>query len=549
MSVTPGISPVWTTGTTEGIRTGTWRSALPVHAGRPAPCQDACPLHGSIAEWIGLARSQQYHAAWTVLTGKNPFPAVIGRICHHPCESACNRGSYDEPLSVRRLERFLGDMALENDWRFPDVAIRHAQRVAVVGAGPSGLAVAYHLRRMGYAVTIYEARAEPGGVMRYGIPPYRLPRDILAREITRLLALGIGLNTDSPVTSPGAFEHLRREYDAVYVAVGAGRAKRHPLLDYDSKRVMQGSDYLAASGTGVAAHPAHVLVIGGGSAAMDVARTARRRGATVRVLCLEPAHLMPAQPEEIAEAREEGVTILDASMLESVQENGADMLALRCMKVEFAVGTGRGQYTITPVPGSEFPLAAELVISAIGQDPDLEAFAATLHLDSGMIGVRDNQETSHAGVFAGGDAASMNRFVSHALNMGRTAAAGIHAHFERARAASPDREPTVGPAEINTHYHPHRTRTGDPKLPPGTRVADFAEVQLSLDMDQALAESGRCFSCGHCTHCDNCYLYCPDMAVVRSDGGYAVLTDYCKGCGLCVRECPTGAVAMREDAR
>lgn len=549
MSVTGEISPIWTTATTEANKTGTWRSALPVYANRPSPCQDACPVNGSIADWIEHVRKQRFYEAWRILTGSNPFPAVTGRICHHPCEAACNRGGYDEALAIRRLERFVGDMALAENWQFPAVSIRYAQRIAVVGAGPSGLAAAFHLRRMGYAVTVFETLAEPGGVMRYGIPPYRLPRTVLTQEITRLLALGIELNTGNPVNALNAFEQLRRQYDVVYLAVGAARSKRLPQLDYSREWVIDGSRYLAASNAEQAVKTANMLVIGGGSAAMDVARTARRRGVAVRVLCLEPEHLMPAQPEEIEEAREEGVAISDGSMLQSVEENGRNSLSIRCVKVNFKAGERRGEFSVSPIRGSEFPLRADTIVTALGQDPDLDAFATVLDLEGRLIKVDCQQRTSLPGVFAGGDAVSMDRFVSHALNMGKQAAEGIHEFLNVDRRGPPDFRQAVTISAINTYYHPRRARAGDPNVSPRQRVDGFAEVHLPLDAAAVLAESERCFSCGHCTFCDNCFFHCPDMAVVRSVDGYSVLTDYCKGCGLCVQECPTGAVSMREDVR
>jgi NADPH-dependent glutamate synthase beta subunit-like oxidoreductase len=549
MSVTGEIPPVWTTATTEAIKTGTWRSALPVHSTRPSPCQGACPVNGNIADWIGHVRKQEYYAAWRILTERNPFPAVIGRVCHHPCEAACNRDGYDEALAIRRLERSVGDMALAENWQFPAVAVRYRQRVAVVGAGPSGLSAAFHLRRMGYAVTVFEARAEPGGVMRYGIPPYRLPRTVLMQEIARLLALGIDLNTGYPVNSPDAFDRLRRQYDAVYLAVGAARSKRLPQLDYSRESVIDAAHYLAMSDAEPAAKHANLLVIGGGSAAMDVARIARRRGTAVRVLCLEPEHLMPAQREEILEAREEGVAIIDASMVQTAEASARGTLLVRCVKVGFKAGARRGEFSVTPTPGSEFSLAADIIVTALGQDPDLDAFASVLNLEGRLIKVDRGQRTSLAGVFAGGDAASMDRFVSHALNMGKDAAVSVHEYLNTDRPEQPDFQAPITIGAINTQYHPHAASAGDPKLSPRQRIYGYAEVHLPLGTAAVLAESERCFSCGHCTFCDNCFFYCPDMAMVRSADGYSVLTDYCKGCGLCVKECPTGAVAMREDVQ
>jgi NADPH-dependent glutamate synthase beta subunit-like oxidoreductase len=546
------VPSIWTTGTTEVFKTGTWRAALPRHIHAPSPCHAACPVSGDIAEWIERARARDLRGAWEILTRHNPFPAVAGRICHHPCEAACNRAGLDGALAICRLERHVGDTALANGWAFAPLEPPRHGRIAVVGGGPSGLAAAFHLRRRGYAVTLFESRPELGGLMRYGIPSYRLARSVLDGEIARIVALGIDVRCGVAMTSPADLERLRREFDAVYLAIGAGCQKRLPRLDYTRPWVMDGADYLARANAGTAPSLGRrVAVIGGGSAAIDVARSARRAGHEVTIVALESVAQMPAQREEVAEALEEGIVLVDGAMLVEATETASAGLALQCVRVRFDAGAARGQFTVTQVAGSEFLLEADAIVTAIGQDPDLAPVDAALEADGGLLKVDPRQATSLERVYAGGDVASMARFVTESIGMGKRAAREIDRALRGGAGPGTDgeTEPVVALAAINTYYHPGQPRPALPRLPATERLATDAEVQIGFDPEQALAEAERCFSCGTCIHCDNCVHYCPDLAVKRDGDGYVVLTDYCKGCGICVRECPTGSMKMHEEAR
>jgi NADPH-dependent glutamate synthase beta subunit-like oxidoreductase len=543
---------IWTTGTTEVIKTGTWRAALPHYISPPSPCHQACPVNGDIAEWIGLARSRDFRAAWEVLARHNPFPAVAGRICHHPCEAACNRGGYDESLAICKLERAVGDMALEHGWAFDAPATEQARHVAIVGGGPSGLSAAFQLRRRGWRVTIYESQSELGGLMRYGIPSYRLSRAVLDGEIARIVALGVQVRCGHPLASAADFERLRATHDAVYLAIGAGRPKRLPQLPESAPWLMNGADYLARATAGTPPPLGRrVLVIGGGSAALDVARSARRAGHEVTILALEQAQQMPAQREELAEALEEGIALVDGAMLSAVTAKNGAALALTCVRVQLEFGAVRGQFKILPVAGSEFVLAADAIVSSIGQDPELAALSSLLPVQGNLLTVDARQSTAAEGVWAGGDVASMARFVTEAIGMGKRAALDIDRRLRGADAAADGAaQAAVVLANIATFYHPKQDRAAETRRLAAERMASGIEVQLGLELEQALAEAGRCFSCGTCTSCDNCFHYCPDLAIQRlEEGGYRVLTDYCKGCGICVRECPTGSMTLREELR
>ncbi len=544
--------PIWTTGSTEVIKTGTWRSALPHYIRPPSPCHQACPVNGDIAEWIGLAGARDFRGAWDVLTRHNPFPSVAGRICHHPCEAACNRGAYDESLAICKLERAVGDTALAEGWAFDRPALERKEHVAIVGGGPAGLSAAFQLRRRGWRVTLHDSQPELGGLMRHGIPPYRLARKVLDGEVNRILALGVQVRHE---TLAGAqdFERIAAVHDATFIAIGAARPKRLPQLPAQASWWMDGAQYLARSNAG---DPpplgSRLVVVGGGSAAMDVARSARRAGHKVTLLALEQAAQMPAQREELAEALEEGVTLADGAMLRVVDVGPCDVLTLHCVRVRFEAGAIRGQFTVVPLEGGEFTLDADAIVSAIGQDPELGAQSSWLPMDANLLSVDRRQATPAARVWAGGDVASMARFVTEAIGMGKRAALDIDRVLrdEQAPASGGEApETAVRLAGISTWYHPNAARADELRRPVAERLGGGIEVQLGLDVEQALAEAGRCFSCGLCTNCDNCFQLCPDLAIERVDGGYAVLTDYCKGCGICVRECPTGSMTMREEVR
>ncbi len=544
----------WTTGSTSVFRTGTWRAALPRHIAAPSPCHAACPVGGDIAQWIGRAGTGDLRGAWEVLVRNNPFPAVAGRVCHHPCEAVCNRAGFDEALAICKLERQVGDAALAQGWQYPHPEVERPERVAIVGSGPSGLSAAFQLRRMGYAVTVFEAAARPGGLMRDGIPAYRLPREILDGEIERLLALGVELRCGEPVASPEAYRRLREDFDAVYLAIGARRAKRLPQLDYTQPWVADGAAWLAQANEGAApALGRRVVVVGGGSAAIDVARSARRAGHEVTLLALEGAAQMPAQPDEVDEALEEGVRLVDAAMLVRAGRAG-DGVVLECVRVDFEPGVGGAAFVVRPLAGSEFRLAADAVLTAVGQDPELAPLDGALRTQGALLDVDRGQATSAPGVFAGGDVASMARFVTEAIGMGKRAAHAIDRALragERLPEADGAGERVVGLDAIAGFYHPQAARAPERRLDVALRLAGDgeAEVQLGLLPEEALAEARRCFSCGNCTFCDNCYHYCPDLAVKRVAGGYTVDADYCKGCGICVRECPTGSMEMLEEAK
>jgi len=559
------VPPTWTTGSTAVFKTGTWRAALAQHIVAPSPCHQACPVDGDIAEWLGLARQGDWRGAWEVLVRHNPFPAITGRVCHHPCEAACNRAVHDQPLAICRMERYVGDRALAAGWQFPAPAQALDGHVAVLGGGPAGLSAAFQLRRRGWRVSLYEASGQLGGLMRHGIPGYRLARDVLDAEIERVLALGIEVHCGVRVDSPEAFAALRAAHDALFVATGAARPRALPQLDAELPWLMQGAQYLAAANAG--SPPAlgrRLVVVGGGSAAIDTARSARRAGHEVTLLALESRAQLPAQRDEVEEALEEGIALVDGAALQRAVAAADGGLRLECVRVRFVAGTQRGQFTLEPQPGSEFMLAADAVVVSIGQDAELAPFEGALESRARLLATDRWGATGSTGVWAGGDVASMERFVTAAFGMGKRAALAIHAELLRRRGAQPGalpppEGPPVSAEAIARWYYEPAARAPERRLEVAERQGE-REVQLGLDEAEALAESARCFSCGTCIDCDNCVVVCPDLAVqrlapaqVQAAGAaaphYEVLLDYCKGCGLCVRECPTGSMTMLEERR
>ena len=484
------------------------------------------------------------------------FPPIAGRICHHPCESACNRAGYDESLSICKLERFVGDIALERGWAHAAAAAPRGERVAVVGGGPSGLSAAYQLRRRGFAVTLFESQPELGGLMRYGIPAYRLARAVLDAEIARIVAMGIDVRCGQAMDTPQALARLRAEHRRGLsgdTARGARSACRN------STTAAPGSSTAPTTWRAPAAarrrrSDARVVVIGGGSAALDVARSARRAGHEVTILALEAEARLPAQREEVVEAREEGIALVDAAMLRGVGETGAPACAWTACACASTPARSKGQFTLTPLDGTAFTLEADAIVSSIGQDPDLAPLAGAVDCDGVLLRdrrIRRHQRRGRVGRRRPDEHGAL-RVRGH--RHGRARGAGDRAPAERTRRRRRQRR---GPTRKRWSRWRRSTctTTRRSRAPPRQRLAvpqrlaHGGEVQLGLDIEQALAEAARCFSCGTCTHCDNCVTYCPDLAVQRAGDGYTVLTDYCKGCGLCVKECPTGSMTMLEELR
>jgi NADPH-dependent glutamate synthase beta subunit-like oxidoreductase len=554
------IPTIWTTTSTGTLSTGTWRAVTPIYEWRPSPCHVDCPVDNDIPRWIKRIAGGSLEAAWRDLAQTNPFPAVTGRVCHHPCEGHCNRAVLEDSVGINGLEQFLGDAALEHGWALPAPGAPQNRRVAVVGGGPAGLSCAYHLRRLGYEVTLFESRSELGGLLRYGIPEYRLARAVVEGEIGRILDLGVEVRLDAPVSDSTALELLQREYDAVFLATGAERARRLSDLEETagSAGVIDGLEYLRRCTEGVACDIGErVVVIGGGSAAMDAARTAIRQGAKeVSVVYRRQREQMPAMPDELEQALEEGVVLYDGAIVRAAEavEEGAT-LSCACQKVTIDASAPHGALQLIPVEGGEFTLEADVIVAAIGQAPDLDAFVGTLRIEGGILEVDPvTLATSRPGVFAGGDVASNARYVSVAIGEGRRAAFAIASHLGHPDAVMPPRyslDQAVNRTQVNVDYFDPAERNERERLPVEERVRGFVEAVKSFPAEVAVTEAARCMTCGACIECDNCFVFCPDMSVVKDpeqDERYVILEQYCKGCGLCAAECPRGVIQLEQVA-
>lgn len=516
--------------------TGAWRTERPVYADKLPPCNDACPAGENVQRWLYHAEEGHYERAWRELMSDNPFPAIMGRVCYHPCQSACNRGQLDEAVGINAVERFLGDEAIRQGWTVPITAAPSGKRVLVVGAGPSGLAAAYHLRLAGHEVTIRDAGDQPGGMMRYGIPAYRLARDVLDAEIDRILAMGVTLETGTPVADAAA---ALDEFDAVFLAVGAQLSRRIDIPAGDSARILDALNVLRGVAEGEPPRLGRqVVVYGGGNTAMDVARTARRLGATDAVVVYRRTReRMPAQPFEVTEAEEEGVRM---RWLSTIAAADGGTVTVEKMRLD---GSG------FPQPTGEFEeLPADSVVLAIGQDVDRSIVdrLAGVRLDGGVVQVGADMMTAVPGVFAGGDMVPSERTVTTAVGHGKRAARCIDAWLRGRPYEAAPRPPLAAFDRLNTWYYSDAPATVRPRLDAARRTSTFDEVVGGLDEDTALFEARRCLSCGNCFECDNCFGVCPDNAVIKLGPGqrYAIDLEYCKGCGICVTECPAGVIDL-----
>ncbi len=525
-------------------KTGSWRSERAVYIDRLPPCNNACPAGEDIQAWLQEAEEggEGYERAWRKIVETNPFPAVMGRVCYHPCETSCNRAQLDEAVGINSVERFLGDEGIERGWTLlgdaePPTAT--GKRILIVGAGPSGLSAACFLAGLGHAVTIREAGPLAGGMMRFGIPTYRLPRDVLDAEVQRILDLGVELELDCKVTD--AREAIEAEgFDAVFLAVGAQIGKRAYVPAGSASHVLDAVSMLHDLEAGEKPLLGRrVAVYGGGDTAMDAARTAKRLGADEAVVVYRRTReAMPAHDIEVEEAADEGVLMRWLSTIKRADEG---KLVLERMELD---ESGFPQPT-----GELDELEADALVLALGQDCDLSLIEGVpeIEIDDGVVSVGENLMTGYPGIFAGGDMVPAERSVTVAVGHGRRAAGAIDGWL---RGIASEAEPAPDLADfskLNTWYYSDAARTHRPRLDAVRRQSNFEEVVGGHDASTALFEARRCMSCGNCFSCDNCYGVCPDNAVIKLGNPgelYEIDLDFCKGCGLCVAECPSGAIQM-----
>ncbi|MBI2920799.1 MAG: FAD-dependent oxidoreductase [Planctomycetes bacterium] len=524
-------------GRMEHNRTGSWRVQEPYYADLTPPCVAKCPAGTDISKWIGAAAQGNLDLALEIFREANPFPALCGRVCPHPCESACSRASvFEGAVAVHDVERAIGDHGLKSGARLEPRAAR-VERVAVIGSGPAGLSCAFYLGRQGFRVMVFEALPVLGGLLRTGIPPYRLPPEILDAELRVFEGLPVTFVKNRRLGDNLVKADLSR-FDAVFLGVGRQASRKMGVPGENLPGVYEGTKYLreSALGHGVKLE-GRVCVVGGGNTAMDCARVALRDGAEPTVVYRRLRPDMPAFPEEVNEARDEGVQFVFQASPAAVTARDGKVASLRCLRTRPGAPDASGRRSVEPVPGSEFELACESVLVAAGEEVDR--------------GPLEGMWLMNGRVFSGGDLEN-GATVSEAIGHGRRAAAAIERKFTgktgiledlpAARGARPDLMPLD---RVNVAWFRGAARLEPPHADLRARAHDFREINCGFDRETAVSEARRCLSCGTCTACDNCLVFCPDNAIVREGNGYRILHEFCKGCGICAEECPRGAIHIK----
>lgn len=561
-------------------KTGSWRYFRPFYEEKTAPCSAACPVGEDIPRIELLVRQGLTQKAWETILEENPFPSICGRVCFHPCETACNRGQYDQPIAIHLLERLIGDNALMQDSKCDlQPLAANGKKVAIAGAGPAGLAAAYFLSRLGFGCDIFEAEAAPGGLLRWGIPGYRLPEDILNREIARIEEQGVTIHCRTPVT-PESLEKIRIQYDAVFSGCGFSRSLQMKIpgedLAQDGLKLLHRiRDGQTASIAGAAA------VIGGGNTAVDVARSLKRLGATPIIVYRRRKADMPAFEPEIEMALEEGIELRELvapivihkyERSSSAKDSG---YAVTLQKMKVSATEIRGRARVVPDGDDTETLRVDHIYMAIGAGPEA-MWDQPQKKDSDQIALSHCRIIEHdVPLIVGGDLTNDNLSVTDAIASGKQAAIALDIYFKKGLDAIEEsldgsrigngpslsmatyldgecegrNAHVVTFAEINTDYFQSSARAVPVRLAPQERSRSFAEIETTLTTDAAAGEAERCFNCGTCTACDYCRVFCPEVAVMVEKARRHINLDYCKGCGICVTECPRNAMAMEEEKK
>ena len=528
--------------TGHGLGTGASRTRRPEYVDFLPPCNDACPAGENIQAWLDLAQGGQFEAAWQVLVKDNPLPAIHGRVCYHPCEDVCNRAYTDSTVSIHAVERYLGDLALEKGWSLPPPAKTTGKKIMIVGAGPSGLSAAYHLTRMGHKVEILEAGPLAGGMIHFGIPKYRMPREELQAEIQRIEDMGVKIVLNHRVEDVLA-EKKAGKFDAVFVSVGAHISKKIEIPSRDAGKMLDAVSFLSSTNEGEKPKLGRrVAIYGGGNTAMDAARTAKRLGVDEAIIIYRrDRSSMPAHDFEADEALEEGVKI---NWLRTIKEIDQTTFKVEVMELD---ENGR------PQPTGEFEtLEVDSLILAIGQDSDtgfLEKVPGIeFKIDQTVI-VGENMMTGHEGIFAGGDMVPSERSVTIAVGHGKQAARHIDAYLDGKTYTAPERHELVSHEQVQLWYRTSAPQVEQEQLPIAERQSGFDEIMQNLSEADALFESKRCLSCGNCFKCDGCYGACPEDAIIKLGSGkrYRYNYDLCTGCAVCYEQCPCHAIDMIDE--
>ncbi|NQU05539.1 MAG: FAD-dependent oxidoreductase [Calditrichaeota bacterium] len=606
----PPVAISW--GRTTVFKTGAWRNVTPHYIKQLPPCRAGCPVGNDVEGWLEAAGNDKWDDAVRLLLQEQPLPSVCGRVCYHPCQTVCNRAEYDSSVSIRAVERFLGDRAyrlgmMPDKRQTPSFS---SGKVLIIGSGPSGLATAWLLARLGHRVEVAERADKSGGLLRYGIPDYRLPQNVLDREIRRLSELGITFSNGVEVTVNDDFTSLRREFDALYIAPGASGHRTSGIKNSEGA-VIGAIEFLTEVAKGSKPEVGKTIaVIGGGNSAIDAARAALRFGADVVILYRRTRVEMPAFEEEVEAALEEGVKIeflvnpvavVDDQISPpacggGIKGGGASASGggsqrgrlLRCIHNQLGEPDASGRRRPEPIPGSEFEIQVDTIIDAVGEYPDPSRFSPDKDIQNALISIDKWGKTGVETVWAGGDFSAAEWSVTHAIGAGKRVAIDIDLYLNNADRAGveglilsdnnaisvqeyianspptgirrkPDKlsalpvtayesRKQVEFEALNLAYHPRASETAIRELAPEVRRSDFSEIVKDWRIRSAAREAKRCFHCGTCDSCGNCHVFCPDGAVKRDPvtGALSFDLEYCKGCGVCEEECPRAAIEMKK---
>lgn len=568
----PPMAVSWAS--TARLPVGTWKEQRPRYTRGLSPCLAHCPVGNDVEGFVSRFRDGREDEAAMLLAAENPLPSVCGRVCYHPCEAACNRVQQDGSVGIRGIERYLGDLPFfESSTIWTSARQSSGKRAAVVGAGPGGLACAWALALLGHEVEIHEQAAEPGGLLLHAIPSYRLPKDVLRREIRRIEGLGVRISSGVRIGAAQALDRLLGDFDAVFVAAGAVRSRTLGLEGEESGGVFSALEFLSMIAAGKLPDVGpECVVVGGGNSAVDAARTARRLGARVTIVYRRGRSEMPAHASEIEDAIVEGVALEELAIPHELIVDSGRLTGVRCLRARLGDPDASGRRAPVPVPGSEFVIPAASVVNALGEQVDREALTRDEGFQRALAQLDPWGASPAEGLFAGGDFAGAERTVAHAIGAGKRAAMAIDRYLTGKRADPLERYRVGGgPAslaaylrggesaivtdgmrtvqyeDLNPAYFPRVERQElDRHLRPAPG-GDFGEVEKGFTGEKALREAGRCYSCGRCTRCGICQIFCPEGAAIYRDPERQEMTifdSHCKGCGICVEECPRCAIRM-----
>ena len=530
----------------------------PKHVEKEPPCRHVCPSGNRIreflttiaqAERLSKSTDQAFEEAWGIYTDTSPFPSVCGRVCPHPCQSECNRKEHDGAVNINQIERAIGDFGLDKNLKLKTLSDeRREEKIAVVGGGPGGFSCAYQLARRGYGVTVFEAADKPGGMLRWGIPRYRLPADILDGEIQKILDLGVELKCDTRIGTDISLDDLSNQYGAVFVSIGAEKGLKLRVEGEEAENVLSGVEFLNRIHHGETVDVGNdVIVVGGGDTAIDAARICKRLGANVTILYRRTIKEMPAIEEEIEETQEEGIKLEYLAAPVGFNTEGSRITSMKCIRMELGEPDDSGRRRPVPIEGSEFEIPASTVIPAISQAPDFTGLESLIEGRDWIKVDEDGKSTKVEGVYAGGDAVNL-ALVTTAIGQGRRAAEAIDRKLRGEEKVAPGEMPVVKTDRLRLDHYEKSDPAPAAKLSPEERLKGLeTEVAVPLSQEQVIVETQRCMSCGYCFDCEKCWLFCQDQAINKPmEKGviYSFKMENCTGCKKCAEECPCGFIDM-----